>query len=56
MKKKLLEQLDFIRLSLPEAFQEAILTIQQKEEILLEAEAYGTANGRSSTSQKGRKC
>ncbi|MGB3640651.1 MAG: DivIVA domain-containing protein [Rivularia sp. (in: cyanobacteria)] len=39
--EKLLEQLDFIRLSLPEAFQEAVLTIQQKEEILLEAEAYG---------------
>jgi cell division septum initiation protein DivIVA len=38
---KLLEQLDFIRLSLPDAFQEAALTIQQKEEILLEAEAYG---------------
>ncbi|MEO1429097.1 MAG: DivIVA domain-containing protein [Cyanobacteria bacterium J06633_8] len=39
--EKLLEQLDFIRLSLPDAFQEAILTIQQKEEILLEAETYG---------------
>lgn len=39
--EKLLEQLDFIRLSLPEAFQEAVLIIQQKEEILLEAEAYG---------------
>ncbi len=39
--EKLLEQLDFIRLSLPDAFQEAIVTIQQKEEILLEAEAYG---------------
>ncbi|MEL6459200.1 MAG: DivIVA domain-containing protein [Cyanobacteria bacterium J06621_15] len=39
--EKLLQQLDFIRLSLPEAFQEALLTIQQKEEILLEAEAYG---------------
>ena len=39
--EKLLEQLDFIRLSLPEAFQEAISIIQQKEEILLEAEAYG---------------
>ena len=39
--EKLLEQLDFIRLSLPEAFQQAVLTIQQKEEILLEAEAYG---------------
>jgi len=39
--EKLLEQLDFIRLSLPEAFQEAVEIIQQKEEILLEAEAYG---------------
>ncbi|MEB3218309.1 MAG: DivIVA domain-containing protein [Nostocales cyanobacterium 94392] len=39
--EKLLEQLDFIRLSLPEAFQEAILIIQQREEIFLEAEAYG---------------
>ena len=39
--EKLLEQLDFIRLSLPDAFQEAVLTIQHKEEILLEAEAYG---------------
>ena len=38
---KILEQLDFVRLSLPDAFQEAVLTIQQKEEILLEAEAYG---------------
>lgn len=39
--EKLLEQLDFIRLSLPEAFQQAILIIQQREEIFLEAEAYG---------------
>ena len=39
--EKLLEQLDFIRLSLPDAFQEAVLIIQHKEEILLEAEAYG---------------
>ncbi|MEM7716746.1 MAG: DivIVA domain-containing protein [Cyanobacteria bacterium P01_A01_bin.68] len=39
--EKLLQQLDFIRLSLPEAFEQALLTIQQKEEILLEAEAYG---------------
>ena len=39
--EKLLEQLDFIRLSLPKAYEQALLTIQQKEEILLEAEAYG---------------
>ncbi|MEA5598622.1 DivIVA domain-containing protein [Rivularia sp. UHCC 0363] len=39
--EKLLEQLDFIRLSLPDAFQQAVLIIQHKEEILLEAEAYG---------------
>ena len=38
---KLLDQLDEIRLSLPEVFQEAAAIIQQKEEILLEAEEYG---------------
>lgn len=38
---KLLDQLDEIRLCLPEAFQEAAATIQQKEEILLQAEEYG---------------
>jgi hypothetical protein len=38
---KLFEQLDYIRLSLPEAFQEAAAIIQQKEEILLQAEEYG---------------
>lgn len=39
--EKLLDQLDFIRLSLPEAFNEAVSILQQKEEILLEAEEYG---------------
>ncbi|MFN6395704.1 MAG: DivIVA domain-containing protein, partial [Aphanizomenon sp.] len=38
---KLLEQLDFIRLSLPAVFQEAIIILAQKNEILLEAEEYG---------------
>jgi F0F1-type ATP synthase membrane subunit b/b' len=39
--EKLLDQLDFIRLSLPEAFAEAAGILQQKQEILLEAEEYG---------------
>ena len=39
--EKLLEQLDYIRLSLPAAFQEAAGIIAQKEEILLQAEEYG---------------
>jgi cell division septum initiation protein DivIVA len=38
---KLLEQLDFIRLSLPSVFQEALDILEQKDEILLEAEEYG---------------
>ncbi|QXE23562.1 hypothetical protein B6N60_02252 [Richelia sinica FACHB-800] len=38
---KLLEQLDFIRLSLPSVFQEAAEILAQKDEILLEAEEYG---------------
>ncbi|MBH8574892.1 DivIVA domain-containing protein [Nostocaceae cyanobacterium CENA369] len=37
----LLEQLDFIRLSLPSVFQEAAVILEQKEEVLLEAEEYG---------------
>jgi hypothetical protein len=39
--EKLLEQLDFIRVSLPSFFEEAALILDQKEEILLEAEEYG---------------
>ncbi|PAX53838.1 hypothetical protein CK510_13230 [Brunnivagina elsteri CCALA 953] len=39
--EKLLDLLDLIRMSLPQAFAEAGLIIQQKEEILLEAEEYG---------------
>ncbi|BAZ04189.1 hypothetical protein [Calothrix sp. NIES-3974] len=39
--EKLLEILDYIRLSLPDAFNEALSIIQQKQEILLEAEEYG---------------
>ncbi|MBW4584778.1 DivIVA domain-containing protein [Aetokthonos hydrillicola Thurmond2011] len=39
--EKLLDQLDYVRLSLPTAFQEAAEIITQKEEILLEAEEYG---------------
>ncbi len=39
--EKLLEQLDFIRLSLPSVFQEAVIILEQKEEILLSAEEYG---------------
>ena len=39
--ERLLEQLDYIRLSLPAAFQEAAAIIAQKEEILLQAEEYG---------------
>jgi DNA anti-recombination protein RmuC len=38
---KLLEQLDFVRVSLPFVFQEAAELLQQKEEIMLEAEEYG---------------
>ncbi len=38
---KLLEQLDFVRLSLPAVFQEALDILAQKHEILLEAEEYG---------------
>jgi cell division septum initiation protein DivIVA len=38
---KLLEQLDFIRLSLPLVFQQAQEILEQKEEILLQAEEYG---------------
>jgi cell division septum initiation protein DivIVA len=38
---KLLEQLDFVRLSLPTVFQEALDILAQKNEILLEAEEYG---------------
>jgi DNA anti-recombination protein RmuC len=39
--EQLLDQLDFIRLSLPSVFQEAAAILEQKEEILLEAEEYG---------------
>ncbi|CEJ43307.1 DivIVA domain-containing protein [Umezakia ovalisporum] len=38
---KLIEQIDFIRISLPEVFHEAAAILQQKDEILLEAEEYG---------------
>jgi hypothetical protein len=37
---RLLEHLDFIRVSLPTIFQEAAVILQQKQEILLEAEEY----------------
>lgn len=39
--EKLLEQLDYIRVSLPSFFQEATVILEQKNEILLEAEEYG---------------
>nr|WP_236117036.1 DivIVA domain-containing protein [Hassalia byssoidea] len=39
--EKLLDQLDFIRVSLPSVFQEAAAIIEQKQEILLSAEEYG---------------
>ncbi len=39
--ERLLEQLDFIRLSLPSVFQEAAVLLEQKQEVLLEAEEYG---------------
>jgi F0F1-type ATP synthase membrane subunit b/b' len=39
--EKLLEQLDFVRLSLPSVFQNAAELLQQKELIMLEAEEYG---------------
>ncbi|MBW4555308.1 MAG: DivIVA domain-containing protein [Trichormus sp. ATA11-4-KO1] len=39
--ERLLEQLDFIRLSLPSLFQEAAAILEQKQEVLLEAEEYG---------------
>lgn len=38
--EQLLDQLDLVRLALPSAFQEAIDVVQQKEEMLLEAEQY----------------
>lgn len=38
---KLLEQLDFIRLSLPLVFQQAQEILEQRSEILLQAEEYG---------------
>ncbi|QYX31791.1 DivIVA domain-containing protein [Sphaerospermopsis torques-reginae] len=38
---KVLEQLDFVRVSLPSVFQEAAELLQNKEEIMLEAEEYG---------------
>ncbi len=39
--ERLLDQLDFIRLSLPPAFAEATEILQQKQEIILQAEEYG---------------
>ncbi len=39
--EKLLDQLDIIQMALPEAFGEAMAIIQEKSEILLEAEEYG---------------
>lgn len=39
--EKLLDQLDYVRLCLPTAFQEAATINEQKEEILLQAEEYG---------------
>jgi cell division septum initiation protein DivIVA len=39
--EKLLEQLDYIRVSLPSVFQQAAASLEQKDEILLEAEEYG---------------
>lgn len=39
--EKLLDLLDYIRLALPDAFNEAVAIIQQKQEILLDAEEYG---------------
>ncbi|BAZ12037.1 hypothetical protein NIES4071_38650 [Calothrix sp. NIES-4071] len=39
--EKLLDQLDYIRLTLPTAFNEAMVINQHREEILLEAEEYG---------------
>ncbi|MEA5617761.1 DivIVA domain-containing protein [Cronbergia sp. UHCC 0137] len=38
---KLIEQLDLVRVSLPSVFQEALEVLEQKQEILLEAEEYG---------------
>jgi cell division septum initiation protein DivIVA len=38
---KVLEQLDFVRVFLPSVFQEAAELLQNKEEIMLEAEEYG---------------
>jgi cell division septum initiation protein DivIVA len=39
--EKLLEQLDYIRVSLPSVFQQAAAILEQKDEILLDAEEYG---------------
>ncbi|QSJ15368.1 DivIVA domain-containing protein [Nostoc sp. UHCC 0702] len=39
--ERLLEQLDFIRVCLPSVFQEAAAILEQKQEVLLEAEEYG---------------
>ena len=41
LEEKLLDQLDYIRLALPEAFAESAAILQHKDEILLEAEEYG---------------
>lgn len=38
---QLLDQLDLIRINLPDAFEQALDVLRQKEEILLEAEEYG---------------
>jgi cell division septum initiation protein DivIVA len=38
---KLIEQIDFIRLSLPGVFQEATFVLQQKQEVIQEAQEYG---------------
>jgi cell division septum initiation protein DivIVA len=39
--EKLLGQLDFVRVSLPSMFEEALLVLEQKAEIIQEAEEYG---------------
>lgn len=38
---KILNQLDLVRMNLPEAFEKALAVIEQKQDILLEAEQYG---------------
>lgn len=52
--EKLLEQLDYIRLCLPTAFQQATAIIEQKQDILLEAEDYGQKIVEAAQAKRGQ--